>query len=514
MVRKLLLSLSMFIVCVSAVKAEYTNGVFLLNEDWFGHTSGSINYYNYDTEEVEYEVYKGANTDKYLGTTSQFAQIFGGKMYIVSKQSYGSNELTGGKLVVADAKTLTHLASLQELDGKDGRSFVGVDTKKGYVGTSGGIYVFDMENYTLGKSVDGVSSTSGDVYSGQVGDMLRYRDGKVYAVVQDVGVVVINPETDCVENTVELPNIVSLFVTTDGSLYANESGNNVYNFVKINPSTLEYEKIEMPNGMSVQNQWGSWRSSSVVCDINSNTIYFIGSKSSKYISSYDFDSGELVEQFVTVPYGEKGEQIFYGTGLGIDPMSGELMITTTESGYSTHFQRNWIHFVNVKTAEIEKTLRLEDYYWFTAMPVYLDNFEPEISEVSSIEIKVGETLSNVFNLRDVVCDKDNNDNLIIVKVASYNNSVCEVTTDADENVSLTGLVEGNTSLTITADSNGKVVRGQINVSVKGNGSGIEEFEATDNAPVEYFNMQGMKVDNPVNGVFIKHQGCKTSKVVF
>ena len=68
--------------------------------------------------------------------------------------------------------------------------------------------------------------------------------------------------------------------------------------------------------------------------------------------------------------------------------------------------------------------------------------------------------------------------MIIVKVASYNNSVCEVTTDADENVSLTGLVEGNTSLTITADSNGKVVRGQINVSVKGNGSGIEEFEAT------------------------------------
>ena len=514
MKNRILLSLSMFIVCVSALKAEYTNGVFLLNEDWFGHTSGSINYYNYDTEEVEYEVFKGANAENYLGTTSQFAQLFGGELYIVSKQNYGSNELTGGRLIVADASTLTQLASLTELDGKDGRSFVGVDAKKGYVGTSGGIYVFDLENYKLGKCVEGTSSTSGDLYSGQVGDMLRYRNGKVYAVVQNVGVVVINPAIDCIENTVELPNIVSVFVTADGTLYASENGNGVYNFVKINPETLDVVKVDMPEVMSVQNQWGSWRSSSVACDIKDNVIYFIGSKSSKSISKYDFDSGELVEQFVTVPYGEKGEQIFYGMGLGIDPVSGELMITTTEAGYSTHFQRNWIHFVNVETAEIEKTLRLKDYYWFTAMPVYLDNSEPVISEVPSIELKVGETSANVFNLRDLVSDKDNNDNLIVVKVSSEDSNVCAVTTDEQENVSLTGLVEGNTSLTITADSNGKEVNSLINVSVKDEETGIAEFVTADNTPVEYFNLQGVKVENPTGGVLVKKQGSKTSKVVF
>ena len=39
--------------------------------------------------------------------------------------------------------------------------------------------------------------------------------------------------------------------------------------------------------------------------------------------------------------------------------------------------------------------------------------------------------------------------------------------------------------------------------------------ATDdeNAPVEYFNLQGMRIDNPENGIFIRRQGSKTSKVM-
>ena len=41
---------------------------------------------------------------------------------------------------------------------------------------------------------------------------------------------------------------------------------------------------------------------------------------------------------------------------------------------------------------------------------------------------------------------------------------------------------------------------------------IEEI-ATDNAPIEYYNLQGVKVANPENGIFIKKQGSKTTKVV-
>ena len=42
---------------------------------------------------------------------------------------------------------------------------------------------------------------------------------------------------------------------------------------------------------------------------------------------------------------------------------------------------------------------------------------------------------------------------------------------------------------------------------------IEEIESDINAPVEYYNLQGMKVINPSNGIFIKKQGVKVTKVI-
>ena len=53
-------------------------------------------------------------------------------------------------------------------------------------------------------------------------------------------------------------------------------------------------------------------------------------------------------------------------------------------------------------------------------------------------------------------------------------------------------------------------------AVNGGGDvvGVEKIEAEDaNAPVEYYNLQGMKVANPENGIFIKKQGNKVTKVV-
>ena len=44
-------------------------------------------------------------------------------------------------------------------------------------------------------------------------------------------------------------------------------------------------------------------------------------------------------------------------------------------------------------------------------------------------------------------------------------------------------------------------------------SGIEEVGVDANVPVEYYNLQGVKVANPENGIFIKKQGGRTCKVV-
>ena len=50
--------------------------------------------------------------------------------------------------------------------------------------------------------------------------------------------------------------------------------------------------------------------------------------------------------------------------------------------------------------------------------------------------------------------------------------------------------------------------------VPGDLTGIESVGAEDvEAPVEYYNLQGVKVANPAKGLYIKKQGKKTTKVI-
>lgn len=45
-------------------------------------------------------------------------------------------------------------------------------------------------------------------------------------------------------------------------------------------------------------------------------------------------------------------------------------------------------------------------------------------------------------------------------------------------------------------------------------TGIDSVTIGDDAPVEYYNLQGVRVDNPAGGLFIRRQGNKAEKVIF
>lgn len=53
----------------------------------------------------------------------------------------------------------------------------------------------------------------------------------------------------------------------------------------------------------------------------------------------------------------------------------------------------------------------------------------------------------------------------------------------------------------------------ITISGTEKGSAVSEIAADENAPVEYYNLQGVKVANPENGLFIRVQGNKATKVM-
>ncbi len=53
----------------------------------------------------------------------------------------------------------------------------------------------------------------------------------------------------------------------------------------------------------------------------------------------------------------------------------------------------------------------------------------------------------------------------------------------------------------------------MNNSVKPIESGINDIKASDagNASAVYYNLQGVRVDNPTNGIFIRHTGNSSAK---
>lgn len=63
---------------------------------------------------------------------------------------------------------------------------------------------------------------------------------------------------------------------------------------------------------------------------------------------------------------------------------------------------------------------------------------------------------------------------------------------------------------------GTVQINQINVYCENDLSGVEDIiagEEDNNAPVEYYNINGVRVENPAAGLYIKRQGSKVSKVI-
>lgn len=68
---------------------------------------------------------------------------------------------------------------------------------------------------------------------------------------------------------------------------------------------------------------------------------------------------------------------------------------------------------------------------------------------------------------------------------------------------------------VPCDANIVVTPAKMSYAINSSGAsaidsiGIDEI----NAPIEYFNLQGIKIENPTNGIFIKKQGANVSKVI-
>ena len=93
-------------------------------------------------------------------------------------------------------------------------------------------------------------------------------------------------------------------------------------------------------------------------------------------------------------------------------------------------------------------------------------------------------------------------NAISTETGSYTNGVWTPSAARASNVE-----------SVVFKSSGKPTIKTINVVTSGVYDSVDDIVIDENAPVEYYNLQGVRVDNPENGIYIRRQGSKVSKVL-
>lgn len=448
------------------VPVDYTQGLFLVNEDWYGWDNGTVNFLTSDGRWI-YRAFRRENPGETLGVTTQYGTIYGGCFFFVSKQANSTaGTSTGGRLVVADALTLKKVAAFDEIGG-DGRSFVGVDEHTAYIGTSSGITRLDLESMSLGETIAGTGGEGG-LYVGQIGAMVR-AGGYVFAAKQAVGVLVIDATTHTLYTTIDLPTISTLTLGRDGGVWAADATS----LVRIDVATLETRSRLLPDDCRVSSTWGAWNAGSLCAAYRNNFLYFANEKGNQ-IARYHIPTDELDADFFTLPDQNKAYvQQFQGAGLRVDPRNDHLIVTATQSGYLSHYMNNWVHVVDGLSGELLGTVELEPYYWFPALPVFPDNEAPVIALAD--ELSVGEEPVKV-SLLEVVSDADNLSAAIVSTVEVEDTSIATARISGYD-LTVSGVKPGDTWLTLTVNSNGKKATRTVDVQVT-EASGIDEAMCT------------------------------------
>lgn len=509
------------------VQVDYSKGTFIVNEDWYGHQNSTLNFLTDDGEWI-YRVIQKENPGVEIGATAQYGAIYGDKFFVMAKQPKDPGaSITGGRITICDAKTMKVLKQIENIavddNGSsiaDGRGFLGVDEHKAYVGTSNGIYVLDLDKLEITGSVGGAGTDSDDpyqqLYGGQIGNMVRVND-RVFAVHQKNGLLVINPATDEVEQTVEAPEgwgFGSVVLSKDGNLWlslaaSSGSGQADTRIVKLNPATLEQTIIECPEGIfGPANTWYAWTPDCFCASKQNNVLYWNGGNSSwfsgKTIYKYDIDSNTF-STFIDYNNDPDGWQI-YGCSFRVNPVTDEAIVSLYKGyGDPTYVVRKYNN-EGKQTAEYS----MISNYWFPSLPVFPDNEAPVVADISPVSITTED--STTVSLKDVATDADNMDAAIVKTVKKVSDEKVLKAEMADGDLVITPLKAGKADITIQINSNGKLAETVVSVEIS-EATDIDAVEGAKAEEVGRYTLDGKMLNAPQRGINIIRMSDGTIKKV-
>lgn len=326
------------------VLGKFENGFFLVNEGWFGHGPGDVNFYRNGEDSVYQDVFQRTNPGKTLGTTTDYGAIYNNKMYLVSKQ---------GAFVVADPGTMKETGRIDQLPAA-GNSFCGINNSTGLIGTADGVYPVNLQTLAVGSKLAGVT--------GQVGGIIK-AEAYVLVMSQSQGIVALN-NTDLSVAKVLGPADVGFARTPDGTVWA--ARDNM--LFAINANNLKMDTVTVP--FPVYGSWGAWNAGMLSASTIENAV-FIGKTNSWGAGGrevYKYAAGNpnsLNTPFVTIPDGRE----MYGAGVRYNPGNNTIVITDMKSGYGDNYKNNTLYIYDASNGGLKKSVNFTGFF-FPAMPLF------------------------------------------------------------------------------------------------------------------------------------------------
>lgn len=449
--------------------ADASQGMLVINEGWFGHDNGSINFFGNDGDTV-YDIFSLANPGKCLGATSQYGQCHGDRIYVVSKQTGSGNGVTGGQLAVLDAQTLELAGQIDEIDGRTSgaRAFCAWDTHKGYITTDKGIFIVNLDEMSITAPVNNLDIIDSFDTFGEMAVMGDY----VFVTLKYGGVAVIDPAQDDITAIIPAELATTLVTTADGSLYA-ATQDEESEFVRI--TTTEPFATSSVNinedKCKIANIWTTWKKAPIAAAKDGNAVFYTTvADNATTVARYDFDSDTFTRDFITLPGTADGEQadwVLYGSGISVDPATGLVVLMAVEKGYGTHYRQNRIYYADPSDGHIltDKTVTLRPYYWFPSMALYPCFSAPSLTLPESYSFTLDGNRSATINMTEAATLPVGNPHMIRYTAISSDPEICTVNSTAPGIYEIQGTAIGAATVTVTASYPGKTSRADIAVNV-------------------------------------------------
>lgn len=477
---------------------DYTQGVFIVNEDWFGHRNSTTNYLTRDGKFVY-------NNTTEIGATACFGAAWGNRYYIIAKQAKdGGAKVEGGRITICDANTMRIIKQIKNINGnEDGHSFCGVDEHKAYVSTSRGIYTLNLDELTVGAAVK--NADGGDAKLGECGNMVRLGD-YVYATEYGKSLRIIDCNTDRIVATISSAKVYSITMSKDGQLWVSTDKG----ISRVNTETNKLEAISLPEGINVPaNSNDAWCPDGLCASMQNNVIYWTSvTWNILKVFKYDINNNEFAK-VVDLTNDADQWKMYSASNLRVDPVTDNLYVSLFKDWGSQDYA---VRIYDNKGTQLNEYELTQKYFWFPGMFVFPDVEDPIAGKMDAVTVEENKEVK--VDLATVCSDADNFQAAIIKTIKSVEKEDIATATVKDGKLVVKGLKEGSTVVTLNFCSNGISTKTTVRFFVT-KATGITGTQTSaDVREVARFTIDGKRISQPQRGInIVKYSDGTVKKVV-